>query len=149
MPAFARALRDARPDIGLAPVLDEPFNRAKSELHWLEYTLAGAPTIASRTREPGPYGVIHDGVDGLLAATPDDWSRHLRALAGSADLRAQLVGAARERVLADYTVEARADEWAAAYRWAAEHAGRGSSAAIAGGPPMAQPGGWSLIAAPE
>jgi len=125
VPAFARALRDARPDIGLAPVLDEPFNRAKSELHWLEYTLAGAATIASRTRGPGPYDVIRDGVDGLLAATPADWSRHLRALAGSAGLRAELVGAARERILADYTVAARAPEWAAAYRWAAEHAGRG------------------------
>lgn len=113
---FGGALAAARPDIGLAPLLDEPFNRAKSELHWLEYTLAGAATIATAFRGPGPYDVIRDGADGLLAASPADWERHLRALAGSATLRGELVGRARERVLDEYTVSVRAAEWADAFR---------------------------------
>ena len=118
---FARALVVARPDIGLGPLLDEPFNRAKSELHWLEYAMAGAPAILSGLAGAGPYDVVRDGVDGLVARTPDDWLRHLRALAASRDLRSELAGRAKERVLSEYSVSARAPEWAGAFRWAAEH----------------------------
>jgi glycosyltransferase involved in cell wall biosynthesis len=122
--AFARALVEARPHIGLAPVADEPFNRARSELHWLEYSMAGAPTIASRLMGGGPYEVIRDGVDGLLARNRAEWRQALRSLARSPALRAEIAGRARERVLAEYRAADRAVEWAAAYRWAAEHAGR-------------------------
>ncbi len=117
--AFAAALVAARPDIGLAPLVDEPYNQARSELHWLEYSLAGAATVATRTAGPGPYDVIRDGVDGLLARTSQDWQHSLGRLAASAALRADLAGRARERVLAESTVTARAPEWAAAYRAAA------------------------------
>jgi glycosyltransferase involved in cell wall biosynthesis len=120
---FAAALVAARPDIGLAPLRDEAFNRAKSELHWLEYSLAGAATIVSGFRSGGPYDVIRDGVDGLVARTPADWAHHLRALTSSRDIRSEIAGRARERVLAEYTVANRAPEWADAYRWAAEHPG--------------------------
>jgi glycosyltransferase involved in cell wall biosynthesis len=120
---FGAALVAARPDIGLAPLVDEPFNRARSELHWLEYSLAGAATIVSGFGGGGPYDVVRDGVDGLVAYSPADWGRHLRSLAASPDLRSELAGRARERVLAEYTAAVRAPEWADAYRWAAEHAG--------------------------
>jgi glycosyltransferase involved in cell wall biosynthesis len=135
LPAFAAALVAARPEIGLAPLVDEPFNRAKSELHWLEYSLAGAATIVSGFDDGGPFDVVRDGVDGLVARTQADWLRHLRALAKSRDMRAEIAGRARERVLAEYTAAARVSEWADAYRWAAEHpASRreaGSSARVA------------------
>jgi hypothetical protein len=123
---FARALAGLHADIGLAPVVGDDFDRAHSELHWLEYTLAGAATIASRTMGGGPYDVIRDGVDGLLARNKAEWRDGLRRLARSRDLRAELQGRARERVLADYTADVRAHEWADAYRWAAEHGGRGA-----------------------
>jgi glycosyltransferase involved in cell wall biosynthesis len=123
--AFGAALVAARPDIGVAPLLDEPFNRAKSELHWLEYSMAGAPTVATAFDGPGPYDVIRDGEDGLLARGPADWARQLRRLAGSAGLRAEVAGLARARVLAEYTIATRAAEWADAYRWAAAHGGFG------------------------
>jgi glycosyltransferase involved in cell wall biosynthesis len=124
---FAAALVGARPDIGLAPLRDEPFNRAKSELHWLEYSMAGAATIVSGFEGGGPYDVVRDGVDGLVARSSADWRRHLRSLAGSRELRAEIAGRARERVLADYSVLTRAPEWADAYKWAADHAGIGRS----------------------
>jgi glycosyltransferase involved in cell wall biosynthesis len=131
--AFGGALVAARPDIGLAPLLDEPFNRAKSELHWLEYAMAGAPTIVSGMEGPGPYDVVRSGVDGLVASSPSDWERHLRSLASSPDLRLEIATRARERVLAEYTVSARAQEWADTYRWASEHIGvwRGRTGATA------------------
>jgi len=128
----AAALVAARPEVGLAPLVDEPFNLAKSELHWLEYSMAGAATIVSGFSEPGPYDVVRDGVDGLVARTDADWLRHMRALAGSRDLRTELAGRARERVLGDYDVAERAGEWADAYRWAAAHGGSRFSPAARG-----------------
>jgi hypothetical protein len=122
--AFAASLAAARPHIGLAPLVGDEFDQAKSELHWLEYSMAGAATVATRIPGGGPFDVIRDGVDGLLASTAADWLAHLRRLASSSALREELAGRARERVLAEYTVAARAAEWADAYRWAADHAGR-------------------------
>ena len=126
VPAFARALAGARPDIGVAPVVGDDGNRAHSELHWLEYSMVGAATIASRTTGGGPYDVIRDGIDGLLARNKSQWREQLRRLAASQTLREDLAGHARERVLAEYSADKRAQEWADAYRWAAEHGGRGA-----------------------
>lgn len=122
--AFARSLATARPHIGLAPLVGDVFDQAKSELHWLEYSMAGAATVATRMPDGGPFDAIRDGVDGLLAETTQDWHTALERLVASRDLREEIAGRARERVLAEYSVAARAPEWADAYRWAAEHAGR-------------------------
>jgi glycosyltransferase involved in cell wall biosynthesis len=130
--AFGAALVAARPDIGIAPLVDEPFNRAKSELHWLEYSIVGAPVVATAFDGPGPYDVIRDGEDGLLAHSAADWARQLRRLAGSAWLRSEIGAAARRRVLSDYTVETRALEWADTFRWAATHGGFARAHAAAG-----------------
>jgi hypothetical protein len=123
---FARQLTAARPAIGLAPVGKDDFSRSHSELHWLEYSLAGAATVASRTMGGGPYDVIRDGVDGLLARNKAEWREALRRLASSPQMREDLAGRAMERVLAEYDVRQRAAEWADAFRWAADHAGRGT-----------------------
>jgi glycosyltransferase involved in cell wall biosynthesis len=127
-PAFARALVEARPDVGLAPIADEPFNRARSELHWLEYAMAGAPTVASRLMGGGPYEVIRDGEDGLLARNKSEWRAAIKSLAQSPARRLEIAGRARERVLAEYRAADRAIDWAEAYRWAAEHAEHGTAA---------------------
>ena len=126
VPAFARALVQARPDIGVAPVIGDAFDRAHSELHWLEYSMAGAVTVASRTMGGGPYDVIRDSVDGLLARNKAEWREQLRRTVASKTLRDELAGRARERVIAEYDADLRAGEWADAYRWAAEHGGRGA-----------------------
>lgn len=130
---FIRRLAAARPAIGLAPVGQDDFSRGHSELHWLEYSLAGAATIASRTMGGGPYDVIRDGVDGLLARNKAEWREGVRRLAGSRTLREELAGHARERVLVEYDARKRAAEWADAFRWAADHAGRGSIRSLARG----------------
>jgi hypothetical protein len=126
---FARTLASLRPAIGVAPVGQDDFSRGRSELHWLEYSLAGAATVASRTMGGGPYDVIRDGVDGLLARNKSQWREQMGRLAASPALREELAGRARERVLADYDARKRAGEWADALRWAAEHAGRSGSGA--------------------
>ena len=131
---FARQLVAARPAIGLAPVGQDDFSRGHSELHWLEYSLAGAATVASRTMGGGPYSVIRDGFDGLMARNKTQWREQLSKLAASRTMREELAGRARERVLAEYDVRQRVVEWADAFRWAADHAGRGSMSRSTLGP---------------
>jgi glycosyltransferase involved in cell wall biosynthesis len=142
LPEFAASLVATRPDIGLAPLRDEPFNRAKSELHWVEYSMAGAASIVSGFSGGGPYDVVRDGIDGLVVRQPGDWEKHLRSLAGSAALRHEIAGRARERVVAEYSTSVRAREWDDAYRWAADHPGFGRKAAarVAGAAAASDPG---------
>jgi hypothetical protein len=122
---FGAALASLRPHVGLAPLEPSLFASAKSELHWLEYAMVGAATVATRLPTAGPYDVIEDGRDGLLAASAADWRRALMRLVSSTALRTEIAGRARERVLAEYQAADRAVSWAAAYQWAASHPGIG------------------------
>jgi len=123
---FSKALANSHGDIGIAPLGGDDFDKCKSELHWLEYAISDMAVIAQRVQTgPGPYSVIRDGVDGLMVKGRQDWHDAVARLAKSKDLREQLAGAAKERVLAEYDYRQRAHEWADAFRWAAEHAGIG------------------------
>lgn len=123
--AFSKALANSHGDIGIAPLGGDAFDQAKSELHWLEYAMTDMAFIGQRFNGDGPYSVVRNGVDGLLARGAQEWHDTVGKLARSADLRAQLAGAAKERVLAEYDYRTRAAEWADAFRWAADHAGIG------------------------
>lgn len=72
-------------DIGLAPLVDDRFNRAKSDLKPLEYAAVGIPCIASPV---GPYRDLDRGV--LLASKLSDWRRHLYRLIAAAEERQAL-----------------------------------------------------------
>lgn len=119
IPEFARTLANIHADIGLAPLVGDAFDRAKSELHWLEYTCVGIPTVAQRLMRPAPYDVLRDGQDALVVKNTDEWKRALRRLADSPAFREDLVSAARERLMVEYDYRKRAAEWADAYRAAA------------------------------
>jgi hypothetical protein len=119
---FPQALSNAYPDIGLAPLGGDKFDQGKSELHWLEYSLAGAATIAYRYNNDGPYNMIRDGVDGVLARGRQEWSDGMKWLLDPS-FREDIAAAAKERVLREYDYRNRAQEWADAFRWAAEHPG--------------------------
>lgn len=124
--AFSKQLANLHGDIGIAPLGGDDFDRCKSELHWLEYAMTDMAFIGQRYRGEGPYQVVRDGVDGLLARGAQEWHDAVRKLATSADFRADLAGRAKERVLAEYDYRKRAVEWADAFRWAAEHPGYGA-----------------------
>jgi len=82
-------------DIGIAPLIDDRFNRSKSNIKWLEYTMKRIPTIASNVE---PYKSITDGVTGLLCDTPDDWYNNLKKLIKDTKLRARLAKNAYKEV---------------------------------------------------
>ena len=58
-------------DVGLAPIVDSRFNRAKSNLRWLEYSALKIPTIAADIE---PYKkAIKSGETGILVKSTDEW----------------------------------------------------------------------------
>ena len=120
--AFSKSLANMHGDIGIAPLAGDAFDRCKSELHWLEYAMSDMAFIGQRFNGEGPYQVVRDGVDGLLARGSQEWHDAVKRLATSPQLRADLAGAAKERVLAEYDYRDRAAEWADIFRYAAEHA---------------------------
>jgi hypothetical protein len=65
-------------DIGVVPLTDHEFNKAKSWIKGLEYAAAGVPFIASPSPEylhlSNEYGI------GRIAATPEEWVHHIGQL---------------------------------------------------------------------
>jgi glycosyltransferase involved in cell wall biosynthesis len=88
-------------DIGIMPLPDDDWTRGKCGLKALQYMALGIPTICS------PVGVnseiIHDGVNGFLASTADEWIEKLTTLLHSAELRRRFGLAGRRTVEAKYS----------------------------------------------
>ena len=99
---YPRHLASYRFDIGIAPLVDNNFNRGKSNLRWLEYSALKVPTVASPL--PDFERVIRSGDNGFLAADLDDWKKHLCALIESKDLRERMGRSAFETVKRNFSV---------------------------------------------
>ncbi len=102
----------ARFDIGLAPVVDSRFNRCKSDLKYIEYSMIGIPTVASRI--PTYERTVTHGHDGFLARNPKDWLKHVQRLIEDADLREEVGLRARE-LAESRTIERSVCQWEEAY----------------------------------
>lgn len=94
-------------DIGVIPLADHPFNRAKSSIKKMEYAAGGIPCVAADLPEQRWFGA------GPLARSPQEWLAGLRSLVDPAR-RQQVADAAYERVKAQ-DVRVRWKEWEHAY----------------------------------
>jgi glycosyltransferase involved in cell wall biosynthesis len=99
----------ARGDIGIAPTPDDRWTAGKSGFKIVQYMAAGLPTIASPVGANA--GIVSDGVTGLLPATQGDWPDAIARLAGDVALRASMGAAARQAVMAGYTLERARSVW--------------------------------------
>ena len=89
-------------DINLAPLVESVFNRAKSEIKWIEAALVKVPTIASHI---GAFAdMMIDGQTGLLAKDIE-WKEKLESLILSADLRRELAENAYAFVLENCSLD--------------------------------------------
>ncbi|TXG78207.1 glycosyltransferase [Candidatus Dojkabacteria bacterium] len=91
-------------DINLAPLeIGNPFCEAKSELKFFEAGIVGVPTVAAATDTF--TRAISDGVDGLVAASADEWYDKISRLIQDEKLRWAMGEKARETALARYTTQ--------------------------------------------
>jgi len=90
-------------DIGLLPLPQDAFAAGKSPIKALQYAACGVPCIAS------PVGatceLVVDGITGLTAASPVEWRDALLRLIDDPELRRSLGAAARERFVAQHSLE--------------------------------------------
>jgi glycosyltransferase involved in cell wall biosynthesis len=88
--------RNLRFDIGIAPLVDTPFNAGKTVTKLIEYGARGIPTVASAI---GQYATwIDHGVNGFLVRDPSEWVPYLLALTDDAT-RTAMAKAAHEASL--------------------------------------------------
>jgi glycosyltransferase involved in cell wall biosynthesis len=81
---FLGRLHELDWDIGLAPLVDDAFNRSKTVTKFVEYTSCGVPVIASAMT---PYGELASATQALDIAEPHAWADTLKKYLGDPSLR--------------------------------------------------------------
>jgi glycosyltransferase involved in cell wall biosynthesis len=114
----------ARADVGIAPLADIAWNRARSNVKLKEYAAAGLAWLASPV---GPYAGMGEREGGRLVAD-DGWFEALDALVRDARARRKLAKRGAKWVKRE-AVDAHAEEWEAALRDAAARARRSIASA--------------------
>ena len=96
-------------DIGLAPLVDNIFNRAKSNLRWLEYSALGIPTVASPVSHFKES--IKEGETGLFAGSVDDWVSKISQLVEDVGLRQRIGESALAEVKTVWSPKVQAEKY--------------------------------------
>ena len=93
-------------DIGLMPLMDDPWSHGKCGLKILQCLATGVPVVCS------PAGInkeiVEDGVHGFWANSQEEWTEKLEILINDHDLRRKMGMAGRERVIEHYSLKANA-----------------------------------------
>lgn len=102
-------------NVGLAPLIDDEFNRGKSHIKWMEYSMCGIPTLASKVY---PYSepidgtpVIEDGETGMLFTSPEEFEHKLCALMENDILRDETARKAKASVIENWDYSKHINKW--------------------------------------
>lgn len=95
-------------DIGIAPVTRTPFSDAKSGIKALQYWASSTPIVCSQSP---CYELVHEGIDGFLADSADEWFNCLKELIEQPGLRKKMGDAGQWKLKGAYAMENMADCW--------------------------------------
>ncbi len=90
-------------DIGLAPLVDASFERAKCAAKIIQYMACGVSVVASPVGENAV--VVENGINGFLARSEGEWVDALVRLAKDLGLRRALGEKGREKVVHAYSYQ--------------------------------------------
>src|SRR5207237_1141145 len=111
---FAKYFSGQVCDIFIAPLLDNIFNRCKSNIKFLEYSALAVAGIYSRL---APYDkIVKSGENGLLATTAEEWESALGQLIELPALRQTLAVGAMTTVRQNWLLSRCAPDWLRLYQ---------------------------------
>ena len=115
---YMDTLNNLRLDIALIPRHDNYFNRAKSNLKFLEMSMLEVPCVAQGFSDGlSPYQVHKSDADNLiLCYNEEDWVREVLTLIEDKDKRVALGKKAREYVINNYNIKDNAYKWRDSYK---------------------------------
>lgn len=99
---YPKMFTEAGIDISLAPLLDSDFNRAKSNIKWMESTMAGAAFVGSDLE---PYQMVNSGETGFLCSTEKEWVKAISTLIEHKEMRHSFVERAKSKILKKYNIQ--------------------------------------------
>jgi len=99
---FPQFLADLDLDIAVAPLIDSKFNRAKSNIKWLEHSMLEIPMVLSNI--PPYKGSVRPNETGFLATSKGQWVKYLSMLIENEELRKKIGSVAKKEVLENYTI---------------------------------------------
>jgi glycosyltransferase involved in cell wall biosynthesis len=113
--AYPAKLHAMRLDIGVAPLRNTPFNRCKSNIKFLEYSIAGIPAVYS----PTVYNFRgFEPTFGVVADTEEQWFLALSNYIKNPEFRKDVVEAAQVHVRTHYDLKHNVKLWDKAYNLA-------------------------------
>lgn len=74
-------------DILVVPLIDDIYNRCKSQIKWLEASSAGKPGIFQDIRQ---YSEVVNGSNGILASKDTEWYRGIKSMIDDKELRRKM-----------------------------------------------------------
>lgn len=105
---YPEALASMAIDIGICPLEDNEFNKCKSEIKFMEYSLLGIPSVCSPT--------VYEHVPvSTVARTEDEWVEKLSKLIESEQLRRNQGTVAKAWVQENKNINNNWKVWEAAY----------------------------------
>lgn len=105
---YLNKIQEINPDIALAPLKENAFNAAKSNLKYSQMTLMEAAVVASSF---GPYSNIDHKYDGMLAKNEKGWFNSIRELVEDKELREKLVKNATSFVNNNHMIQKHLPRW--------------------------------------
>lgn len=104
---YAKFLHSLHFDIGIAPLMDNLFNRGKSNIRWIEYSVNKAAVVASPVQAytKDPLGLMKDNVNVLFAKEKEDWIKKLSFLIENEAERKRIATQANNDVMTKYNLE--------------------------------------------
>jgi glycosyltransferase involved in cell wall biosynthesis len=100
-------------DIGLSPLLPTEFNKCKSNIKWLEYSIAEIPGVYS------PTVYQHKDFEpkfGLVAETEDEWYGAIKHLINYPQRRQEIIDHSYRLMQNKYSLEKNAHKWQETYQ---------------------------------
>jgi GT2 family glycosyltransferase/tetratricopeptide (TPR) repeat protein len=111
---YAQRLKCSGVDLAIVPLEATPFNRAKSNIKWLEYSACKIPGIFTAI-DPYCQSIEHGKTGWLVGNTTEEWREAIKKLVLDSHLRRSIAENAQQTVLSRHSLERNAAFWMQAY----------------------------------